>query len=86
MKYFIEKAGSHIYGNIIACSLHSGLVVCVCVRVCVLRVGCSLTGAGGGGFLAAIVKSPSDRHRVEEILRNSPVRPRAIQFMKDLYY
>jgi fucokinase len=34
--------------------------------------GCSLTGAGGGGFLAAILRSPSDRHKVEEIVRSSP--------------
>lgn len=34
--------------------------------------GCSLTGAGGGGFLAAILKTPADRHTVEEIVKNSP--------------
>ncbi|CAI7999674.1 L-fucose kinase [Geodia barretti] len=34
--------------------------------------GCSLAGAGGGGFLVAIAKSPDDRHRVEEIVNTSP--------------
>ena len=36
--------------------------------------GCSLTGAGGGGFLAAILKTPEDRGRVEDIIRGCPVR------------
>jgi fucokinase len=34
--------------------------------------GCSLAGAGGGGFLVAIAKSPDDRRHVEEIVNTSP--------------
>lgn len=37
--------------------------------------GCSLTGAGGGGFLAAIIKNPEERQKVEDIIKTSPVRP-----------
>ena len=70
MQFFIKKAGEFLHGMDMSSLICSALYT---VHLS-LYVGCSLTGAGGGGFLAAILKAPEYRERVTEIIRGSPVR------------
>jgi galactokinase/mevalonate kinase-like predicted kinase len=39
--------------------------------------GAKLLGAGGGGFLLMVCKSPTDAAAVKNILQNEPPNPRA---------
>ena len=36
-----------------------------------VTVGCTFAGAGGGGFMVAIVKEPPDKVTVEKIIKES---------------
>ena len=85
VQIFIKKAQNHIHGKVKDMEHyfpHQALVPSITVthwacnlqsNTAAVSAGCSLAGAGGGGFLVAIAKSPDDRHRVEEIVNTSPV-------------
>ena len=44
-----------------------------CVLCGAVIPGCALTGAGGGGFLAVILKRPEYRENVTAIIDSNPV-------------
>jgi fucokinase len=84
VKIFIKKAQNHIHGKVKDVEhyfTYQALVPSITVtywacnlqsNTAAVSAGCSLAGAGGGGFLVAIAKSPDDRRHVEEIVNTSP--------------
>ena len=64
---FIEKVKKFIHGE------RSSISSCVTSPGCLLLVGCSFAGAGGGGFLTIVLKDSAHRQKVKSIIDTTVV-------------
>ncbi len=47
----------------------------MCLYMCVhVFTGCMFAGAGGGGFIAGLTKSPSSKTKIQEIINSNKVK------------